>query len=205
MAKTKERQPQQREDDWQVWTGGGGNTRRRKGCFLSISPCGTILISAELTAKLDVQQPYAKVWYSEIRKVLRVRPQSEITAGAYRWFHQDSKVARLAAAAALRNWGLKLEQATFYAAEFHAAAEGESVYIDADLTKILETAPARRKSRDTEPPAPGAPGRMKIGKCPDCGQIIGIRYVGDKPRFNPHPDPSGIACHGRPARQRTGD
>ena len=187
------------EREWAFWQGGTNGHSARVGCFVSIAPCGTVLISRELAAQLDAAQPNCRVAYSPIRKALRIFPQAEIAAGTYRWFRHGSQIGRFAAPAALRDWGLRHERVTLYRAAFHPAADGRPAYIEVDLSapmQVLAPRAGRGAALDGNPD--GMPEkRARVGKCPDCGRVVGVTYDGGVKRLKPHDDPSGIACECR--------
>jgi hypothetical protein len=191
------------KDEWQCWEGGLGGRLARGGCFISMSPTGNLLLSRELTAQLDPAKPNAKIYYHVTRKLLRIVPQTEIVAGAYRWRRSDEMTGHLSAAAGLKSWGLLPEKVVLYPAEYHPATGDEPAHIEADLKNVLETI-ERKSPRKTRKAASGPP--IALAKCADCGVDLPVTTTPSGARLiGPHPDPSGIPCFCRRPEKVKGD
>jgi hypothetical protein len=193
------------KDEWQCWEGGLSGKVARRGCFISISPTGIVLISRELTAQLDPAKANAKIYYHASRKLLRIVPQTEIVAGAYRWRHSDEMTGRLTAAAGLKSWGLLPEKVTLYPAEYHPATGDEPAYIEADLKNVLETVERKspRKPRKAET-APAAD--VSLARCAECGVEAPVVLAPSGTRLiGPHHDPTNVPCLCRRAEKVKGD
>lgn len=174
------------DEQWQFWSGAHRGRGPRKGCFISLSPCGTILISAELVERLGAGFTCARIAYSLIRKAMRIYPQAQSGPGAYRWRRGNEKVGRIGGRAMLEAWAIRPQGVAFYAGEYRAERDGEPAYIEADLSKPIDTVPS---------PAKAGPGHgAKAGKCPECGSAVVVEINGGSKTIRPHKDPDGEPC-----------
>lgn len=180
-------------DDWLVWSGGKTGKASRAGSFVQICPSGGMLISKELADKLDRKRPNATLRYSLIRKQLRIDTQTEIVAGSLRWLTAKTDCGRVNAASALKTWLILPEKTTLYLAEFVPASDESPAHILVHLSRIIETIDSPKPKGPIEAGS-DTKAHARVGKCPECGRVVGVEYKGETKLLKPHDDPSGIAC-----------
>jgi hypothetical protein len=122
---------------WEPYLKAGTGSRTLTGCFVTLTPAGSMSISKELTADVAASARWMRVEYAASVKKIRLTPIEQGMPGSLRMQkpgERRSKGAqvRLGSGAGLKAWGLVPKVSARYCASW----QGESIIVD--LTKPFD-------------------------------------------------------------------